>query len=128
MIPDNMVIITMHGFVTSGGSEQVKFEIKGAPYFLVGYADLVFFMNWAGYESQWASVAVQGFSEEDGTPVNVLQTNGTFTPGGATVNRVSFLSVPLEGARYYKYELIFTRASPKSDVFTVDPTLMVRRL
>ena len=118
MIPENMVIIKMHKF---------KFEILGAPDVLVGYDDLVFYIDWSDNEGEWTSVAVQAFQEEDGTTVNAFQTNNTFTPGGATsFNRVTFTSTPPEGVRYYKYALIYTRAN--GEVFTVDPTLMVRRV
>jgi hypothetical protein len=116
MIPQNMILIRIH---------PLKFEIQGAPDIIPAYEPLVIFVDWSDNQGKWSKVTVQGFQDENGNPVNVLQTKSELTPSDS-VNHVTFTATAPPGVRYYKYELKYTPNA--GDELIVDPTLMVRRV
>lgn len=103
------------------------FEVRPPhPEVTVGFEPFVIGIDWDDNRGAWTSVRVENFARPNGDPVAVQQTNPVLTLGGATVNVVTFLRLPALEDTYYKYDLVYTRADGSE--FTLDPTLMVRRV
>jgi hypothetical protein len=118
---------------------RYKFELRPCPTVTVGFEPLIIVINWDdNVGGEWTDVHVQNFTRDNASLDSVLnsQSHPTFKhdpsnptrpdPDQPNMNFVTFPSTPPLDDRCYKYELVFHRRN--GEVFTVDPTLMIRRV
>jgi len=106
-----------------------RFEVwPPCPQVLAAAEPLKVGIIWDNDPGTWQSVTVQNFVDESKSNVPTMGANPVFDRAAGNVVKEIHFKFLVSDDTYCKYDLVYLKSGTSGDSYTVDPTILLRKL